>query len=339
MSNDQHDRQAEAVRAALSEDLFELSAESIYEWGPVFKARLAAREGSTVDAVVKPTLTNPARAAALGHWQRHLRAAGVACVEPLELRHVALPVSAAGSAWMAYPWVEGTPWVGTLESIAAAGGGLGSMHRESSSFDGADLPHFEWPVFSQESVDEDIEAIEKVCNEQAAYLDDGSYPLGASESASRWVKELTAFHSETLPAIRDAGLPTYAVSLDYRATNLIYPGGGQPPVFVDFENGEVAPRLLDLAGSVLLFASEANNNPGRLFTEDEWTVYVAAYLETAPPLTQHEIALWPEALKYMRLEWGTWHLTEGAEWDYPGEGNFLRDLLTLQDSDRFPLHP
>lgn len=90
--------------------------------------------------------------------------------------------------------------------------------------------------------------------------------------------------------------------------------------------------------SVLLFANENAHNPGRLFTLEEWGAFVAGYVDTAPPLTAKEVRLWPEALKYMRLEWGTWHLTEGAEWDLPGQGGFLRDLLTLDDSERFPLH-
>lgn len=337
MSDDSYSQRGNAVREGLGADVVEFSEESIYEWGPVFRARLATSAGPIVDAVVKQTLSEVDQVAALGKWQRHLYDAGLACVQPLQLKTAALPISVAESNWMAYPWVEGRAWPGTLQAIAAAGRGLGLIHRESSSFAGAGLPEFEWPIFSQESVDEDIAAITQVCDEQALFLDATLYPLSASEAAKRWVNELRAFHGETLPAIRNADLPSYAVSLDYRAVNLVYPTDGGFPVFVDFENAEVAPRLLDVALSVLLFASEAEQNPGRLFTKVEWSAYLTGYLEAAPAFTAQEVTLWPEALKYVRLEWGTWHLTEGAEWDLLGEDAFLRDLLTLNDLDRFPL--
>lgn len=228
MMSGQYDQDAEAVRAGLGPDVIGFSAESIYEWGPVFNARLAVAGGGTVDAVVKRTLSDPAQAAALGDWQRHLGAAGLSCVRPLQLQTVALPMMAGGAAWMAYPWIEGSSWSGSVVSTAAAGRGLGLLHRESSSFDGPALPHFDWPVFGQESVDEDVEAIEKVCRQQAEALNDGQYRLGPTGSATRWVQELEAFHADTLPKIRDAELPAYAVSLDYRATNLIYTGDGRP---------------------------------------------------------------------------------------------------------------
>ncbi|HET7415905.1 MAG TPA: phosphotransferase, partial [Arthrobacter sp.] len=330
-------QQAEAVRAALGDDVVEFPAMSIYEWGPVFKARLTVAGGGVVDAVVKTTWSDPAEAAALGRWQQHVAETGLQCVQPLELATVDLPLIVGDTTWMAYPWIDGDPWPGTVESIAAAGRGLGVLHHASSSFDGAALPHFDWPEFSQESVDEDVEAMEDVCANQAALLEAEGYSPDGVELADRWAKELRTFHRDTLPAIQDAGLPCYAVSLDYRASNLIYPAVDRPPAFIDFENGEVAPRLLDLAVSVLLFASETESNPGRLFTREEWKAYLSGYLQYAPPLSRQEIALWPEALKYMRLEWGTWHLTDGAEWDFPGEGSFLRDLLSLREAERFPL--
>ncbi|NJC24007.1 Ser/Thr protein kinase RdoA (MazF antagonist) [Arthrobacter pigmenti] len=337
MSGDQETSRAEAVRAGLERDVVEFSPASIYEWGPVYRARLTTADGREADAVVKPTLSDPGQAAALGRWQTHLHNAGFPCVRPLTLAATELPVHAAETAWMAYPWIEGTVWPGTTAFIMAAGRGLGIFHRESFTFDDAGLPRFEWPKFSAESVSEDVEAIQQVCREHAQSLEGGDYPLGAAEAASRWVGELEAFHSEPLPAIRDAGLPSCAVSLDYRASNLIYADESQIPTFIDFENGEVAPRLLDLALSVLLFASEAKNNPGRLFSSEEWKAYLAGYVAEAPPLTADETELWPAALKYMRLEWGTWQLTEGAEWHLPGQQEFLLDLLTVQDAERFPL--
>ena len=39
----------------------------------------------------------------------------------------------------------------------------------------------------------------------------------------------------------------------------------------------------------------------------------------------------------MKLEWGTWHLTEGVETEPEGTLAYLEDLLTLDEATRFAL--
>lgn len=120
-------------------------------------------------------------------------------------------------------------------------------------------------------------------------------------------------------------------SLDVRAENLIFAVDG--PVLVDWEKTEWMPRLLDLAFSVVFFAHETAASPGRVLTRDEWLAFVAAYLEQAPPLTADERDRWLDAVTYIRLEEGTWFLTEGAEWDLSAaHAQFLLDLLQLDDA-------
>lgn len=196
------------------------------------------------------------------------------------------------------PSTRGSPVASPTDSLldlAAAGGLLGHLHAASSELTATGIP---------------------------------------GSAAQRWEGELREFASTTLPAIRDAGLPIHPVSLDHRATNLLHPAG-RTPVLVDPDNAESAPRLLDLAVSVLLFASEARSNPGHLFDGVEWAAFKGAYLDRVE-LTATERRLWPTAVRYMRLEWGCWQLTEGAEWDLPHQRGYLLDLLTMNDH-RYPL--
>ncbi|ACQ81168.1 aminoglycoside phosphotransferase [Beutenbergia cavernae DSM 12333] len=317
----------EALAARLGPDV-DLDRTSIYAYAPVHRALLAGDDGE-LHVVVKKGLADGAGQRAIAAWQRALAARGAPAVVPVEAFDV--PLAVGDEHWVVYPFVEGRDWDATPADIAAAGRLLGLQHAVSLSVtdddDVAHLPSFSWPEHDAESVAEDVAGIAATCADQGI----------GPDVAARWRAELTAFHATTLPAIAGAGLPSFPVTLDYRATNLRY--GADGPVFVDFENGEVAPRLLDLALAVLLFGHEAPANPGRLFDDAEWASFAAAYLAAAPPLTTAERALWETAQTYMRLEWGTWVLTEGTdadEWADERRRGLLLDLLTLEPG-RFPL--
>lgn len=314
----------EAVRGAFGDALVDFVGESMYAWAPVHRARVATADG-VVDAVIKTTWRSPEKVVALNAWQEHLIAAGVAVVAPLRLVDRANPTAYEDRHLVAYPYVEGRPWRADLDDIAAAGALLGRIHRHSADFSHPDFPSLGWPEHDAESVAEDVEAI------SASYAE---HLPEAVTARNRWVAGLESFHATVLPQIADAELPSYPVSLDHRATNLVYGAAG--PHLVDLENAEVAPRLLDLAVSALLFSSEIAPSLGRLFNDQEWQAFRDAYLAETPALTEDERRLWPTALDYMLLEWGTWHAGEGAEWDYPGESGVLSDLLQFT-ADRWPL--
>lgn len=316
-----------ALHTALAPAMVGCDRTSVYPWGPVFRVEVLSEDGTTVSAAVKRTWRDPIKIDGLTAWQRTLHDAGVPVVTPLTLRGVESPIAADDGYWTAYPWIDGRVWDGSIADTVAAGRLLGLMHRHSLAVTDERLPRLEWPTCPPESVQEDVDILRKV----SAYE-------GASDPtlADRWEHDLRAFPETILPAIRDAELPSGPMTLDHRATNLVYTGAGVPTM-IDFENAEVAPRLLDLAVSVLLFGSEAENNPGHLFDRDSWTAYRDAYLAEAPELTPLECELWPSALDYMRLEWGTWHLGEGAAWDLPHERGLLHDLLTVDPAARFPL--
>lgn len=313
-----------AVRTSLGDALLDLQPVSIYQWAPVFRCRVRGHDGQPVEAVLKRTVSSPGGAHGIVRWTRELVDRGVRVVAPVAMSGAEPPIADDDGHWTVYPWIDGREADGSLADLVAAGDLLGRLHAGSTDLVDTGIPELEWPEYDQESVAEDVEGITQVCVEQGI----------PAEVAARWKDELETFWDSTLPAIRDAGLPAHPVSLDHRAVNLLYPEN-QSPVMVDPDNADSAPRLLDLAVSVLLFASEASANPGRLFDAAEWSAFYGAY-RAHVDLTPAERELWPTALRYMRLEWGCWQLTEGAEWDLPGQRPYLLDLLTMND-ERYPL--
>lgn len=289
-------------------------------------AARAARLGDGTRVVVKPALDDGPGQRAVAAWARALAAAGVG-VAPVAGLPVPLPVG-DDAPHVAYPFVDG-PAARVPADLAALGDLLGRVHTASvrlvDDADLADLPRFAWPEHDAASVQEDVDGV-------AAVVDRLGLP---DDVAQRWADELTGFWGAQLPRVRDAGLPAWPVVLDVRAVNVVVADRG--PVVVDLENGEHAPRLLDLAYTALFVGYEAG--PDRLLDPAEWVVLRDAYLAAAPPLTPDERDRWEDALVYLRLEWGTWMLTDGTdddEWAEPDRRGYLTDLLLLEPG-RWPL--
>ncbi|QFY09171.1 phosphotransferase [Nonomuraea phyllanthi] len=290
--------------------------ESVYPYAPVFRGAIDG-----VAVAVKRTHAPEA----MGRWVRHLARLGMPVVTPL-----AGPRRIGGDDWVAYPWIDGRAYDGSPADIRAAGELLGRLHAAGDAGGSPGLPGFEWPDHDEESVEEDVTGLDKVLR---AYR-----PDLREEVLGRLEPLLRSFMATTLPAVRDAGLPVADVTMDFKAVNLVYGQAG--PMLVDPDNGERAPRLLDLALAVLLFHNDAADRPGRLFDESEWAAFRDAYLGHVR-VTARERELWPVALTYMLLEWGVWTAVNGGEagdWDDPRQAAFLADLLTV-DVTRYPLEP
>ncbi|SDI31182.1 spectinomycin phosphotransferase [Nonomuraea jiangxiensis] len=290
--------------------------ESMYLYAPVFRGVIG---GKTV--AVKRTHSPEA----MGRWVRHLAGLGVPVVTPL-----AGPRRIGGYDWVAYPWIDGRTYDGSPADVRAAGELLGRLHVAGNAEGSTGLPGFEWPDHDEESVEDDVTGLDRVLK---AYR-----PDLRGEVLGRLAPLLRSFMATTLPAIRDADLPVADVTMDFKAVNLVYSQAG--PVLVDPDNGERAPRLLDLALAVLLFHNDLPDRPARLFDEMEWAAFRDAYLGHVR-LTVRERELWPTALTYMLLEWGVWTAVNGGEvgdWDDPRQAAFLAALLTV-DITRYPLEP
>lgn len=301
------------VQVAFGDTLTIHDGESLSPWSDVWRAEVHGGD-APVAAVVKRTWGSPEP---LEAWQRTLVARGIRTVAPLTAA-----VEIDGEVWVAYPLLSGRPWDGGAADLAAAGTLLGRMHAASTGVVIDGFPGFEWGSAERSSVEDDIEA-----------LRDSAATHWPAADTSRWVAQLEAF-PETLERMRAADVPLAPVSLDLRAANVLLDDAGA--LMVDLENAALAPRVLDLALSALLFPLEHAGAGGSALGGEEWAAFRDAYVAECP-LTAQEREAWPLALTYMKLEWGTWHLTEDVESEPDGNLGFLEDLLTLDEHDRFPL--
>ncbi|WP_146792137.1 phosphotransferase enzyme family protein [Agrococcus baldri] len=305
------------VQTAFGDLLTIDGGDSLSPWSEVWGARVHGG-AEDVPAVVKQTWRRPEP---LEAWQRTLVARGIRTIAPLG------PAVAVGDGddaerWVAYPRLAGREWDGGADDLAAAGRLLGQLHAASEGLAIDGFPGFEWGSPDRASIDEDIEAIRDAAAEHWPGAD-----------ASRWIAQLDDF-APLLERVRAADVPQLPASLDHRADNLLFDAEGA--LMLDLENAALAPRILDVAVAALLFPLEHPGSGGSALGGEEWAAFRDAYLE-ACPLTRQERELWPTALTYMKLEWGTWHLTEGVEAEPEGNLGYLEDLLTLDEHERFPL--
>lgn len=294
-----------------------LQERSIYRWAPVFRCMVNGRP-----TVLKRTASPLPDALGVAVWTTTLATTGLGVVAPVQSPGTGQPlgpVQVGDLVWVVYPWIEGRQYDGSPADLLAAGELLGRLHAAGTTTHG--LPTFQWPDPDQESVTEDVNALQTALGSLA----------GALQALVR------RFPTEVLPVIRDAGLPVADASMDYKANNLVYTDAG--PVLVDPDNGERLPRLLDLALAVLLFHSEHHPSPGRPFTATEWVVFRDAWLRHVRP-TPDECSLWPTALEYMLSEWVVWQITDsdtlGEDSDDPRQAALLTTLATF-DANAYPL--
>ncbi|HET9897462.1 MAG TPA: phosphotransferase [Streptosporangiaceae bacterium] len=289
--------------------------QSSYPWSPVFPCQVGGRP-----AVIKRTRGAPADASAVAAATRAWSAGGIAVVTPIEL-DVANPVRLGDLHWVAYPFIEGSVYTGQLQEIDAAGTLLGRMHACDAA--PALMPAFRWPDYDQERIDEDVDLLNNVAG-----------PYIYAQVLKRLVKLVPRFTAELLPPIRDGNLPCANTSMDYKASNLIYTSAG--PVLVDPDNGDHAPRLLDLAQAALLFHTDHEPAPARPFDSTEWAAFIRAY-QREIQFTDDERKLWPTAIEYMLAEEGHWAFTGTPEdWERPRQRSFLLALANVH-ADDFPL--
>lgn len=310
-------------------DLMDIREASLSAWAPVHQAR--TREGLVV--VVKRTAPSAQRAAAMADWTRALVETGLPVVAPAPLGD-ANPAQVGDDWWVVYPYLQGRAYeANDAGDVHAAGDLLGRLH--SAPVNAAvlnQLRPYEWPDTSREDVEADLSTLDTIA---ATYL--GGEARAASAElhalANRW-------WTNSLPRLRAAdstmALPRRGVSSDYKATNLVFNQAGTPTL-IDPDNGGLEPRLFDLAMTVVLFHNECDTAPGRLFTAQEWRIFITAYLGQVD-LTPQERELWPAALDHMLWEEGSWVLedSDADAWADTRQGAYLADLAMTQPG-RYPM--
>jgi hypothetical protein len=285
---------------------------SIYPFSPVFPATVAGRR-----VVIKRARRSVP--GAIAAWTHELAADGFPCVTPVALDRANPVRLASGSAWVAYPWIEGRRYRPTIDDLAAAGGLLGRLHARPAS--AAGLPGFPWPEYTSEELAGDLASYESAA---AAHLP------GADAAIDRLRDLGTRFAPELLPALRAAAVPIAATTSDWKASNLVYAPDG--PVLIDPDNADRTPRLLDLSLAALLFHTETPT--ARTFTGAEWAWFRDAYLAHVT-VADAERELWPAALDYQLWEEVGWALGDD-DWADPRRPAFFADVLTV-DAARYPL--
>jgi len=288
---------------------------SVYPYAPVFPCRIGGRR-----AVLKRTRRARADADAVAAVTRQWAAQGISVVTPLDL-DVPNPVRLGDVHWVAYPFIEGNSYTGQPAEAAAAGTLLGRMHAAAA--EPARLPRYQWPDHDQATVTEDVDRLHTVMA-----------PHTPDQTVKRLMDLVSGFMLDVLPRIRDAPLPYANVSMDYKANNLVYTAAG--PVLVDPDNGDFAPRLIDFAQAVLLFHTEHDSAPPRLFNAAQRSAFIHAYLRQVR-LTDHERALWSVAVDYVLADEGHWAFTgEPDDWQVPRQRSFLLALADAR-ADDYPL--
>lgn len=289
--------------------------QSVYPWSPVFPCEVGGRP-----AVIKRARRTVQGATAVAAVTSQWRASGIAVVTPLKLG-VANPVRLGEVNWVAYPFIEGHPYAGRTQEIEAAGMLLGRIHALEAGE--ARFPALRWPDEERAREETDVELLAKVMT-----------PHAPEPVLERLVTLMSSFPTELLPTISSARLPCQNVCMDYKASNLIYTSTG--PVLVDPDNGDFAPRILDLAQAALLFHTDHDDAPARPFSRAEWTSFIDAYLRVAV-LTETERRLWPTAIDFMLAWEGHWAFTgTPQDWHRPRQPSFLLALANAS-ADDFPL--
>lgn len=297
--------------------LVSVQRDSLTRFATVHRARTAAGE----EVVVKRAGSDPTRVAALAAWTTRLAETGLGVVRPVSLA-VANPQQVGDDWWVVNPWVDGSPYTGRPEQVAAAGDLLGRMH--AAPVPTTDLRPYTWTEADETEMRADLETLDPILTAH------GGSATTVRALGQRW-------WNESLPLLRDHDhdLVRCGVSSDYKANNLVFTDDG--PVLVDPENGGLEPRLFDLALALVLFHNECAGAPGRLFTPAEWETFAAAYAEHVT-LTPAERDLWPAAVDHLLWEEGTWALedNDAEAWADPRQRDFL---LALSETipEQFPL--
>ncbi len=271
--------------------------ELIYPYAPVYRA--VWQEQSVV---LKTTRFPLERAQVLQKWLRSLPAG-------LSLEALAEPWCEDEQAWVLYPFIEGEAYSGLPDQIAQAGDLLGCLHQSTLDLG---LPSYDWPLQDLESIQEDLQGLEALASQENLQLE------------SQLIQESLKQAAQIRSCLMAAALPMVNASWDYKANNLVYQTHG--PLLIDPDSAGYLPRILDLALTVWLFHNEHLSAPARLWTQQEWLVFLKAYSQQID-LTPIEIRLWPEALRWMFLEEAVWLLlADPAGWKEVHQGRFLRHL-------------
>lgn len=299
-------------------EYFELdeSVTSIYKYAPVYGHTL---NGNKV--VIKRTKSQDERLDNLFSWQKHLNHNDIASVKPVEFKSKVYH-KIGEENWIVYPFIEGQAYSGSEDQIFKAGDLLGRIHKASTGiFDHG----FKWDNYDDEFYEDvaaDLEGIE------ANYTD--LFKTAACQTLHAKLHEL---RTSKCAHLKQIDIPTVDSTWDYKASNIIY--SNQGPVLIDTDNAGRVPRIFDLALALLLFHTEVQDAPGRVFTTEEWNVFYRAYSEHIE-LTEKEKEVWQDYLLFVYMDEVLWAISDLEE-DEPERQKAFMESLVLFDFEAYKL--
>ncbi|WP_017186804.1 aminoglycoside phosphotransferase family protein [Alkalibacillus haloalkaliphilus] len=285
---------------------FEVKEEpkSIYPFSPVYRVR----HGND-DVVVKRTQT---RADNVIAYTTMLKDRGINVVTPVKL-HVDNPQKYEDTNFVVYPFIEGKKYTGDDREIYEAGNLLGQIHSFSPISNTFNLLEYDVYDFNQKEVEESMEAIIQHADKAQVEIDPG---LKAKLLKSVAIQE----------ELQHAGLPLVATPHDYKANNLVLI---PKPFLIDPDNATWIPRIFDLALALLLFHNEHEEAADRIFTINEWKLFLSGYKEYIS-LTEIEKVFWEKAIKHVFLDEVMWLMAEYEEdWQNPSQQRLFKSLMSI----------
>jgi len=294
-----HKNDYKEIFQKLNLNLEHISESSIYEFAPVFYFDDGNRK-----AVIKRTKTPPAeRAKSLFIWTRELRDQNIGVVVPDQRFEINF-IEKEEETWVIYPFISGEKYSGRSEEIIAAGQMLGEIHayRQGTDFG---LSAFKLAEYYDDDFADDVN---NDFNTIAEMVSD-------DETLNKIVKDrqkqAEIFFKNRWTDMQNLDLPYCNGIWDFKANNLIYDEADKP-VLVDPDNAGRIHRLFDLALTLLLFHNELESAPARLFSVEEWQLFLKGYRQFIT-LTDLEKANWQNYLELVFYDEVVWLIQNDLE--------------------------
>lgn len=286
---------------------------SIYPYSPVYRVQYRDK-----DVIVKRTQKNAASVIAYIHM---LKEQGIHVVTPVELQ-VDNPQKYEEINYIVYPFIEGQKYVGKEDEIYAVGKMLGQIHAISPCSNRFGLLEYDVYDFNEQEVTESMESICQHANKAGILVD---------KQLKDKLLEIVTYQRHLL----DARLPHVATPHDFKANNLIFT---PEPFLIDPDNAIWLPRIFDLALTLLLFHNEHVEAPNRVFTKEEWALFMEGY-KTFITLTEQEKLFWEKAIQHVFLDEVMWLMAEYEEdWQSISQQNLFKSVIQIMmDSRDYPL--
>ena len=285
---------------------FEVKEEplSIYPYSPVYRVKYGDE-----DVVVKRTQS---RAESVISYIKMLKDKGINVVTPVELQ-VDNPQKYEDTNFVVYPFIQGKKYSGKKQEIYEAGKMLGEIHSFSPVSNAYNLLEYDVYDFNKQEVEESMEAITQHADKVGVEID---------SKLKTKLLESVACQQE----LSEAGLPHVATPHDFKANNLVLI---PQPYLVDPDNAAWIPRIFDLALALLLFHNEHKEAPDRIFTIEEWELFLSGYKKYII-LTNQEKVFWERAKQHVFLDEVMWLMAEYEEdWQNPSQQKLFKSLIRI----------